>query len=391
MKFSRILEGLQILFLKFSSLLIMSLIFLFLWVQMGVQGIGEFATYATILAPIVMFSQFRYIEYINIVNIKEDKEKRFLQSLFASGMVVLLLLGILFIFYLMTHQPIKILVVAGLYKVFELFSDIYISFLVSIKELRNAFFVIFKRLFLILSGLIFFYFKQFSLNPIEFVFYLLLGVYFTFFVIDVVIEKRRFNEGPDIKNITDYIKDNFLYGFNSLLISINSLVPRYFFIFFNDKKGLGIFTIVYLLASTTTTLMQFLISVKVSLIEKFIDTRFNQYLLINLIIVGLCFGFYIFINELSDNYFLFGLSFVVMLISLLLRGVNLTASFSKKMKNVINIALILPMILVSLLLVFLCFYYREFAFKFSILYVFTSALMTSMILMFSLRKSKLIC
>ena len=367
----------------------MASIFLFLWIKLGIAGIGEFATYATILAPIVMFSQFRYIEYINSANTYQDKVNRFFNALLSSQTVLSVLLIILYVFFALTYESILIILFAGLYKFFELFTDIYVAFLVSVEDVRKAFKVVFLRLFFITTSLVILFFIDLNINLILSVYCLLFIVYcLCFFYDSLIFSKIKSSENS---KIFIYIKNNFLYGFNSLLISLNSLAPRYFFIYFNDKNGLGLFTIVYLMASTSTTLMQFLISTKVRFIEDFINKNYKKYFIINFFIALFCIVSYLLISVVESKLYLFIFYYLIMLISLLLRGVNLTAAVSKNMKYIMNFSLIFPVFAVSLFLVGWCYFFNTFNLQLAILYVFLSSIITSFTIVYFIKREIRIC
>ena len=118
----------------------MAFVLFFLLFKGNSEAVGYFAAVTTIVAPLVMFCQYRYLEFLSLA--EQNKFSAFSTALYASLMSYITLGTLLFVFAGFFEIDIKLLALMLLYKLFELFSDIYIAYLSIIKQMKKALLVL---------------------------------------------------------------------------------------------------------------------------------------------------------------------------------------------------------------------------------------------------------
>lgn len=268
---NRFLEIAVITVLKMASLILMGYVIAFLSFFGGLSELGSYSAVTSVTAPLAMFFMFRYVEWIAL---SEDKALAFSVSvsIAVTGFVVFspivfyLLSGVvdsgLFLFLMLAFKPL------------ELFSDFYVAMLVSRGERRAAFFSIVLKL----SGVIFistvallFGFENFPLVVAVALFASFLFV-FLFYDLPCVVRNKIFILYGKSSAI-EYLGRNFMFGVQGLLISFNSVAPRYYLIAVGDMRLLGLFTLIYQIAASIVNVIQYPISIKISGIRNFLLSK----------------------------------------------------------------------------------------------------------------------
>lgn len=371
----KILKTLKILIIKFSSVAIMGGIFLFLWIHGGFGGIGEFAAVTAIIAPLGVFSQFRYVEYIAL---NENKKIALYCSLYSS-LIIFLILSFGFLIIQEVFFGFSFLfLLAIFYKLFEMFFEFQNAYFVSINKISYAIWInIFRIINIVLMYLIYtFFFLEY--NSLLYCFsFLILSNLILFIFSGVKFFKI------DAKTLISYIKLNYSYGFTSMFVSLNSLVPRYFYMAVGDSKGLGIFTIIYLFSSTSVNIFQYLFSVKVKYLEGLYLSKKHTIKKITLFLILLPL-FFIYINE---SYALIVMSFFLMFVFMLIRGALITVNIVWAEKSKINMSVIIGMV-VSFLVILLCIliYQEEINIGLASFYICLSSWVTAMVLLYNKKR-----
>lgn len=372
---SKASEVLRVLIIKFSSIAIMGGIFLFLWFYGGFGGIGDFAAITAIIAPLGVFSQFRYIEYITLA---KNKKEGLYFSLYSS-LIVFLILSLVFILMQVCFFEFSILyLLAIIYKVFEMFFEFQNAYFVNIEKISNAIWI---NLFRILGVILLFVFYPILFSDVDYLLFCFLFLITSNMVLSFFsgLEFRKIK----LSAIMSYVNSNYSYGFTSMFMSLNSLVPRYFYMFIGDSKGLGIFTVLYLFASTSVNIFQYLFSVKAKYLEKLYSAHLR-----NIKKVALVFVFpLIFLFQDFNFYVVVILSFLLMFVFMLIRGAVITVNVVWGKKSLINISMIGGMVLSVVLILGLFFYNnKEFYINNAALYVCLSSLITSYFLLCSSKR-----
>ena len=372
----KLIQVLEILLIKFSSVAIMGLIFLYLWINDGFEGVGEFAALMAIIAPIGVFSQFRYIEFISIA---ENKENAFKISYTSSLIVFTFFISIFLLFVFISGWGLYLYILAILYKYQEMYFEFKNAYSVSLNDRINAL----RMNALRIVGVFLLFLLDYSIGIDNYLLFAFLFLNFYNFIV-IIFNKFDFSS-IDLRSSLGYVKDNYYYGISSMLISLNSLIPRYFFIYLGDKKSLGIFTIIYLVSSTSVNLFQYLFSVKSELVFNIVinKSKIIKFLLVSLLPLAF------FMLFMVDQYLVLFSSFFLMFIFMLIRGLIITSSVVYGLKSKINYSVILGMIL-SIILSFLSYIFNSEFLNFSVasFYVVLSSCITSFILIYILNIGK---
>lgn len=368
---TKILELSKLILIKMSSLFVMAYGLLYLLLRSGFEAVGIFAAVTAVVAPIVSFSQFRFVEYISL---KEDKKEAFSVALIASLSIFITIAVLCLFLYKFITISLSLLSLMIFYKFFELFTDIYVSFLSVNQNINAATEVVISRVvlfFIFTIGLLFFDFS----NDYSLVRGLLICLCLTYSILSLYnILKIKFI--IKFKLVVTYISENYSYGIMSVLVSLNSLLPRYFFIYSNNYKVLGIFSIIYLISSNMVNLLQYPISINAHKIKILFD-RLNLKILFYFSLIFLIFLiFLIYYSDLSVFLF-YTVSVLAMLSILLLRGFYITYSITNNIKSKISFSIILSSIF-AFILIFAFSYLSgsEFTIKDAVLYVLISSFIT---------------
>lgn len=237
----------------------------------GLQAVGEFSAVMSVLSPIAMFSVFRYVESIGV---SEDKADAFSTSLCAS--LTIYLLGAIFLFLPMVFfmdfgLEKEIIFTLIFFKALEMLNDHGNAYLTSSGQTFLATTSNIIKLFGVVALSLFFGFIL-EYSP---VITISLSLFLSFFLAIIFfdsmlwVSKVRFG-GRDGRRLSGYILENYQYGFVSLLASVNSNVPRYFLMTFSSLEVLGLFSLIYLVASASVNVLQYLVSVKIDIIRVFL-------------------------------------------------------------------------------------------------------------------------
>lgn len=367
----KVIELSKLILIKMSSLLVMAYCLLYLLLRSGFEAVGVFAAVTAIVAPIVSFSQFRFIEYISL---KDNKKNAFSVSLVASLSVFIALAVLCLFLYKILTISLSLLILMILYKFFELFTDIYVSFLSVNRDIKSATEVVISRIilfFILTIGLLFFNFSS-NESLVKSLLYCLCVTYSSLSLYNLL--KIKISIEP--KAVLSYIVENYSYGVMSVLVSLNSLLPRYFFIYNSNYKVLGIFSIIYLVSSNVVNLLQYPISINADKIKIIFDRLNLKILFIIFTIFGSCMLFIEFYSDFNVILF-YVVSISAMFSILLFRGFYITYSITNNIKNRISFSIILSS-LFAFTLIFASSYLSgsEFTIKDAVLYVLVSSFIT---------------
>ncbi|WP_156099027.1 hypothetical protein [Oligella urethralis] len=363
-----------------SSLFLMAFILFYLLFKDGSEAVGYFSGITTTVAPLVMFSQYRFAEYLSLA---KEKRLAYQVSLTSSLMTYCLFGSIMFIIAIFFNIDIKLLTLMLLYKFFELYSDIYIAYLSIIKQFKKAFFAVSIRVFSVLVFSIIVFFVEFdsSVALVETILTILFLVYAITFFVNFV------HEGPKLQfvGVKGYVVCNYSYALTSIFVSLNSLVPRYFFMFYGNYSGLGVFSIIYLLSSNSVNILQYPISLKSDEIKKVLN-KFNlKVFLFSIICLVMCLVLFYLLE--SFYYFSIVVGVLSMFLMLLLRGVYITYSITNALKHKVNFSVICSALISSLIVYAFIKIQNRYDIMFAIIYVLFSAFITITLLCFYNYKS----
>lgn len=271
-----------------------------------------------------------------------------------------------------------IYILAIFYKNIEMFFEFQNAYFININKINNAIWInifrILNTLFLFLLYPLFFY----DTNYIIFCFiFLICSNCILLLCSGFKLKKVNFSI------LVAYTRSNYSYGITSMFMSLNTLIPRYFYIVIGDTKGLGFFTILYLFASTAVNVLQYVFSIKANYIEKIYST--NEKTIKYIIHIVSILMLLLFINL---NYFiLIFLSFILMFLFMTIRGGLITISIVHDKKFKINISMIYGMV-IALIFSYSMFYINNNTFDISssAFYICLSSWITSIILIYNKKR-----
>lgn len=380
-------ETLKSIFIKFSSLSIMIFILLYILLSSGLESVGYFSAVTAITAPIAMFCQFRYIEVIGLAA-EDKKEWTFFTSIISSLCVFLVIsLGIVIFLRFINYQNYYLLILALAYKFFEMFSDSYIAYLSSVKKNKRAFSVVVMRVFLVLVCTAFSWVWKHG-DIVENILWAMLVAYLISSIFDFILIYKNANIHVQFIEIWHYICANIGYGFLAVFVSINSLIPRYFFMYAGDYKNLGLFSVLYLCASFPVNVFQFAVSLRATLIKEYLVKNFKiqklNIILSLFVIISLLF---LFKYVVSTSYLYLLLYIVLMFLALMIRGIFITYSISNQLNTYINFVVVASMVACSgcMLLLFMVNWFSSLLI-FGVFYVFLASSLTTFMLIFRNRR-----
>lgn len=369
----KIFQIAQLVLIKMSSLFVMAFVLFFLLFKGNSESVGYFAGVTTIVAPLVMYCQYRYLEYLSL---SDDKGKAFSVSLYASLLSFVILGLVLLLGASFFDVSLKLLGLMLLYKFFEQFADIYIAYLSVTKQMKQAFHAVAIRVGGVVILALIIYFLDFEQNIVlvEYMLWALLFVYGFAFIVNYLQAR------PAIRILESkaYIVEHYSYGFTSIFVSLNSLMPRYFFIMQGNYSALGIFSIIYLLASNFVNILQYPISLKSTQIKSILDRR-NYVLYVGSIACFTMGALVVFVLDFT-NYVSIVLGVLFMFMMLLIRGVYFTYSVANNLKHKVNFAVILSAIFATLVIIGLIYYFKTYGLSQAMFYVIFSAFITSSLL-----------
>lgn len=296
----------------------MSISLLFIWWQGSLEEVGVFSGITAIVTPIISFSHYRYVEYLSTSKNKHLALSTTISSSLSTYIVIVIIIAPVYIYIYGSFFTVLLMCV---YKCFEMLTDIYIAYLSITKNNLVIKKIVFTRLICIFIGFSCLVVLSFNYNiDILFCVALLLSMIFAFLFI---FDFRKVGFIYDRKKTLKYVHNNVSYGLSSLTISINSLLPRYFFIYTGDNNTLGIYSIVYLFSANLVTLIQYPISIYASHFNNLVSK--NNFLLI---VVSLVVAFIIspslYFFE-SYDYFFYIFSMILIFVSLILRAILITS------------------------------------------------------------------
>ena len=296
----------------------MSVSLLFIWWQGNIEEVGIFSGITAVVTPIIAFSQYRYVEYLS-----KNKNKHLALStiISSSSVTFILVVSIVASIYIYIYGNFITVVLMCLYKYFEMLTDIYIAYLSIKKNNHMIKRMVVTRLSIIIVGFLFLLFLNiwYSINIIFSISLLLCLVFAILFILDFSKAVFKFNSKDNLY----YIKNNIGYAFSSLTISLNSLLPRYLFIYTEDDKTLGIYSIIYLFSANLVTLVQYPISIYASYFNNFASKNQLPILLVSLLVALVVSPSLYFFDDY--DYYFYIVSMILIFISLLLRAVLITS------------------------------------------------------------------
>lgn len=267
----RVLELLFIIVLKMASLILMGYVMLFLTVFGGLADVGVYSAVTAVTAPAAMFFMFRYVEWIAL---SEDKVSAFSVSVSVAVTGFLLAAPIIYLFLKEVVPSKFFLFFLIAYKPFELLNDFFVSMLVSRGDKRLAFFSLFYKL----AGVIIISMTGLMLGFKNLPLLIALALFLAFFGVTLIhdlvcVVRLRIFQWPGSKAMLAYACDNVKFGVLGLLVSVNSLLPRYYLIAMGDMAMLGLFSLAYQIAASMVNILQYPIGLKVAGIRDFFIVR----------------------------------------------------------------------------------------------------------------------
>lgn len=316
----------------------MAFLMLFLLLYGGAKSLGIYAAITAITAPISMFCVFRYIESIAL---SQSKSKSFLTSLSAAIMLYIVMAPP--IFYLIRDNigDYFSAFILFLFKPLEMIHDFYIVYLSSEKLYKKAILSMSAKfiVFLVICVLGFFYLHWSVIHVVCLA--LFLSYFSILLILDIPYIRKVKIEHVGLLDIHRYVIENVRHGIANAMISINSVMPRYFFMFVGDLKMLGIFTFIYQMSATCVNVIQYPMSIRANDISNFIFKKYyfvNGFFKISLIFVLLyIFSLNYILHNGDDKLILFFLLFIfISFVMMLLRGALFSSLIAIKKDKVMN-------------------------------------------------------
>lgn len=267
----QISELLSMVVLKMASLMLMGYVMLFLTVFGGLQDVGSYSAVTAMTAPVAMFLMFRYVEWIALAG---NKVAAFSVSVLvavggfivAAPLIYAVLSGVtengVFLVFLIAWKPL------------EIFGDFFISYLISCGDKRGAIRSVVCKLLGVVALSMLGVLAGFDNFPLLISWALFLGFVFVVVFHDLrIVRRKKSFVMPGWRGIVDYVRSNFKFGLLGVLVSVNSLVPRYYLMAAGDIAMLGLFSLLYLVAASAVNLLQYPISLKAAEIKNFFCDR----------------------------------------------------------------------------------------------------------------------
>lgn len=293
-------------------------VFAYLYLVNGFDLIGEYSALTSIMAPIVTFSLYKYLELMNITH--KDKKFFFVSEVLPSTIITFVCGGVLVQFlniFLKIFDP-YVFLIFFLVKYLDLRFELVVGYFSSYKNYKYVLKQnIFRISFFWATGL-YFYLNGYEINLKQTLFIYLFSQ-LPVYLYEVYNVRPKFNYNL----IVEYLVVSFKYGVLNTVVSLNSLVPRYFIMYFGDKKSLGIYTILHLFSSNFVNIMQYPLSIYCDKMNRRIGFDVGLKLILPIFLVFIM-GF--FLLSLDENYLTLFLFFVLVLVSFLIRGVFVTIS-----------------------------------------------------------------
>lgn len=380
-----IIEFFLIVAMKFASLSLMIYVIGFIFYFGGLKELGIYSAITAVTIPLTVFASYRYIEWMALEPNKNDA------FLIASSSAVLTYIFFVFfatpIFYSI-HNDFFTMFFLIIYRPLELVSDIYVSFLVGIQKKSLAAISILSKFFLVI--VISFLLKIFSkLDAVQLValsvFLSYLSV-FSFFDVPVMLHKR-YLQRISFTNIRLYLKDNYHYGFLNTMVTLNSVIPRYYLTYIGSMESLGLFSFLYQISATLVNLIQYAVSIKIQSISKFMLENF--YILsriaavLMVLILVLLFVFikqpYNYASLIKENYLWSFFIISGMFVFLMYRGLLISIFITIEKGGRMNIYFFSAGLLAAtLILPFIIFNIIESSIALSVVFVMMSCYITSL-------------
>jgi hypothetical protein len=315
---NKLVKFFSLILVRAASMIAMSASLLFIWWQGSIEEVGIFSGITAVITPIVSLSHYRYVEYISTSKSKLLALSTAISSSVSTYIVISLIVVPIFIYIYGNTLTIALI---WFYKLFELITDIYIAYLSVIGKEKTIKIMILQRLLLLVIGFscLTVINNIYNINLLLYIAFLLCLVFTFSFLFDF----RKVNFKYKFKDALNYTNDNIGYGLSSLTISINSLLPRYLYIYTGDNKTLGIYSIIYLLSANLVNLIQYPISIYATRFNDFVSKNKLKIITLSLTI---CFAIspILYVFE-SYNYIFYMFSMSLIFLSLLLRAMLITS------------------------------------------------------------------
>lgn len=374
--------------IRASSMLSMALAMLVIWWKSGIEYVGIFSAVTAIITPIIAFSQYRYVEYISL---QEDKFTAFLRALLSSSFTYILLSFIILSVYIAIYGNSTFVILMCIYKLFELFTDIYVAYLSVIQQKNKLQIVILRRVVSILLGffMLIILNNNFSIGIFTYI-PVILSTVFVFFSLLEIFEISKDYSKISFKQVYLYIVNNISYAISSVAVSFNSLLPRYFFVLTGDNKALGMYSLIYLFSANLVTLLQYPISIKAKRIAKFFIDKDRFFILFNSGLISLTFTICFFYNNNYEHNYILYISFgLLILVALTIRAMALSTLVVFEAKSKVIKSLILSSLISLLVILMLNFLQvRQFSLNDAILYTVMSGGICTYLTYFYLKQIK---
>lgn len=290
----------------------------------GVVELGRFSAVGAILSPLTMFVTFRYIE---LIGISADKSKTFSElviSAFSIYFCVVVFIGFWVDYYQSRDIRLSDFILMVTYKSVELFGDILAVVLIQTRKGGEATKIaVYKTAIIVaLSLVLHFYFYLPALDAVYIS--LIFGFLIVFLLVEIrVCKKYNLLIRRSLDDVLGFIKSNFSLGVFNALMSLNSVVPRYYILYFGDLRQLGVFSLIYQLSSTSVNLLEYVSGIYVrSIARGFIKKKYISRLILSGYIISFVLIIFGLIIENHSQFGYFIISGIAMFMVLMGRGVS---------------------------------------------------------------------
>ncbi len=297
---------------------------LFISVFGGIIELGKFSAVGAILAPLTMFVTFRYIE---LIGVSKNREKTFTDLITSAFFVYApfsVIIGAWIAYYGSNDIRLHDYALMAIYKFIELFGDVLAVVLIQSERGMVATKIALYKMssVVVLSGVLYFVFGVHALNSVYISF--VIGFAAVFILVEMPLcKKHGVMSFTGLADVCKFIQSHYGLGFFNSLMSLNSVMPRYYILYFGDLRILGIFSLIYQISSVSVNFIEYAAGIYVKKTsEMFVAKPF----IVKLIYLS-CVASFLFVligSMLGNNYWLFRfLMFVIaMFVVLFWRGIS---------------------------------------------------------------------
>lgn len=273
MKMSSLFGFISLAAIKFTSLLLMAYVLFFLFFFGGLSQVGIYSAITAVTAPLAMFCSFRYVEWIAL---HENKSYGFSLSVSAASVIYMLLAIPSFFVMQLFVDDWRLLFLLFIYKLIEMICEFYMALLASRGEVYASAISVCARFILVavlsLTGV--------ALGFEDGLWIIIGALLISYAIVFIFLDMPRLMKENDfiicdIASLFSYVVSNFRYGLLGAAVSVNSVLPRYFFTYLGDMKVLGLFSLVYQVAATVVNVAQYPVSIGASHIKAYFQENYR--------------------------------------------------------------------------------------------------------------------